>query len=137
MRLTLVRHATLLLELADVRLIVDPMLDEPGARPPVQATPNERRNPLVPLPLEPAELVDGLDAILVTHLHADHWDDGARERLPRRLPLFCQPGDEERLRADGFAEATPVEDELAWRGLSLARTGGRTGTASSPSGSGR
>src|SRR3954447_160469 len=42
--------------------------------PPVPGTPNERRNPLVPLPVDPATLVDGLDAVLVTHLHADHFD---------------------------------------------------------------
>ena len=75
MRVRLVRHATLSVELAGRRLLVDPMLDEPGARPPVANTANDLRNPLVPLPVPVAEVVDGVDAVLVTHLHADHLDD--------------------------------------------------------------
>ena len=51
MRLTLVRHATLLLETSVGRVLVDPMLDPAGARPPIENTPNEHRNPLVELPL--------------------------------------------------------------------------------------
>jgi L-ascorbate metabolism protein UlaG (beta-lactamase superfamily) len=77
--------------------------------------------------VQPAALVDGLDAVLVTHLHADHFDDAAASFLPRRLPLFCQPEDEETLRGRGFADARTVAVELEWRGLAVARTGGRHG----------
>jgi len=55
MRLRLIRHATLIVELAGRCILVDPMLDPAGARPPVENTPNDRRNPLVELP-EPVEL---------------------------------------------------------------------------------
>jgi L-ascorbate metabolism protein UlaG (beta-lactamase superfamily) len=72
-RLTLVRHATLLIELAD-RLLVDPMLDLAGARPPVEDTPNPRPNPIVDLPAPAERVVEGVDAAVVTHLHADHLD---------------------------------------------------------------
>ena len=57
-RLTLVRHATLLLEIAGRRLMVDPMLDAADARGPVRGTPHERPNPLVELPMCAAEAVD-------------------------------------------------------------------------------
>jgi L-ascorbate metabolism protein UlaG (beta-lactamase superfamily) len=125
-RLTLVRHATLIVELGGGgrRILVDPMLDESGARPPVQNTANDLRNPLVPLPFDP---LPGIDAVLVTHLHADHFDDSAAERLPRDLPLFCQPEDEERLRAVGLSPQ-PVGDSVDWDGLTIHRTGGRHGT---------
>ena len=76
-RLTLVRNATLLLELDGRRVLVDPMLDPAGARPPIENTANARPNPLVELPRPPAELVEGLDAVVVTHLHRDHFDDTA------------------------------------------------------------
>ena len=54
MRLTLVRSATVLLDLRGRRILVDPMLDDAGTRPPVEQTANPVRNPPVPLPF-PAE----------------------------------------------------------------------------------
>ena len=55
MRLTLIRHATLIVETAGHRLMVDPMLDAAGARGPVRGTPEERPNPLVELPMSAAD----------------------------------------------------------------------------------
>ncbi len=56
MKITLVRHATLLVETAGRRRVVDPQLDDQGTRPPIDRTPNSRRNPLVPLPVPAAEV---------------------------------------------------------------------------------
>jgi L-ascorbate metabolism protein UlaG (beta-lactamase superfamily) len=126
-QLTLVRHATLLVELDGRRILVEPMLDPVGARPPVGDTPNARPNPLVPLPVPAEELVAGLDAVIVTHLHRDHFDDTGARLVPHDVPVFCQPADEEHLRALGL-DARPVEDELVWDGLRIARTGGRHGS---------
>jgi L-ascorbate metabolism protein UlaG (beta-lactamase superfamily) len=128
MHLTLIRNATLVVQAAGLRILVDPQLDPAGARDAVPNTPNPRRNPVVELPEPPEVLVRGLDAALVTHLHADHFDDTARRLLPRELPLLCQPPDAERLRADGFTDVRPVEDEAALGELRIARTAGRHGT---------
>ncbi len=123
---TLIRNATVLLEVEGQRLLVDPMLDAVGARPAVENTDNDRRNPLVPLPLPVEDVLRGLDAVLVTHLHRDHFDDGAVRHLPRDVPLYCQPADEERLRGYGF-DARPVRDRVVRGSLRIARTGGRHG----------
>ena len=127
MRLTLIRNATLLLELEGRRVLVDPMLDDAGARPPVERSPNPRRNPLVPLPMPAEDVVRGLDAALVTHLHQDHLDETGARLLPRDVPVFCQPEDESRLREAGL-DARAVEDVLDWDGRRVVRTGGRHGT---------
>jgi L-ascorbate metabolism protein UlaG (beta-lactamase superfamily) len=127
-RLRLIRHATLLVGLAGRRVLVDPMLDPQGRRPPVANSPNDRRNPLCELP-EPAEVVVGrLDGVVVTHLHADHLDDTAVDLLAKDLPLLCQPPDEGVLRDRGFADVRPVEGALDWDGVAVARTAGRHGT---------
>ena len=124
MRLRLIRHATLLLRTGGRAVVVDPMLDPARARPPVEDTPNPRRNPLVDLP-EPAEVVvQGIDAILVTHLHEDHLDATAIEQLPKDVPLFCAPDDVEPLRGHGFGDLRPVADAVDWDGVRIARTAG-------------
>ena len=127
MQLTLVRNATLLLELAGKRVLVDPMLDDEGARPPIEGTRNSVPNPTAALPLPAEEVVSGLDAVLVTHRHRDHLDGTAEQLLPRDVPVFCQPEDEEALRELGLA-ARAVDDEVAWEGLRIVRTPGRHGT---------
>jgi L-ascorbate metabolism protein UlaG (beta-lactamase superfamily) len=110
-------------------LLVDPMLDEVGARPAVAGTANDRRNPLVPLPMPVAEVVDGVDAVLVTHLHADHLDEAAVSALPPSLPLFCQEEDAAQLSARGFTDLRPVTvgEAVAFDGLAITRTPARHG----------
>ncbi|HSB75663.1 MAG TPA: MBL fold metallo-hydrolase, partial [Terriglobales bacterium] len=102
MRLRLLRHATLIVEFAGRKLLVDPMLSAPGAMPAIDNSPNPRPNPLAPLPATVQELVQDLDAVLVTHTHRDHWDEAAAQQLPKNVPLLCQPEDEPKLRAQGF-----------------------------------
>ena len=128
MRLRLIRHATLELDYAGRRLLVDPMLDPAGARGPVEDTPNDRRNPLVELP-EPAEAIaERAEVVLVTHLHEDHLDDTAVALLAGDRPVVCQPPDLKTLRERGFTDLRPVERTLALDRMVIARTGGRHGT---------
>jgi L-ascorbate metabolism protein UlaG (beta-lactamase superfamily) len=126
--LTLIRSATLRVQTAGHTLLVDPQLDPAGAREPVPNTPNPRPTPMVELP-EPAEAaVAGIDAVLLTHLHQDHFDTTARELLPTDLPVFCQPQDAERLHADGFIDVRPVHGDAKLGELLIARTEGHHGT---------
>jgi L-ascorbate metabolism protein UlaG (beta-lactamase superfamily) len=124
--LTLIRHATLLLEVGGRRLLVDPMLRAAGSTPPIEGTPNPVRNPLVELPLPVAAVVAGVDGCIVTHLHADHFDDAADEALPRDLPILTQPASVAALRERGLTQVT--DEPAGWLGLDVVRTGGRHGT---------
>lgn len=130
MDIQLIRHATLVLRGGGRTVLVDPMLSPAGAMDPVANAGNDDRIPLTSLPLGDAALralIATLDGVIVTHLHRDHWDAAARELLPRELPIACQPGDAEPLRASGFTRVTPVEGEAEWLGWRLARTGGEHG----------
>lgn len=131
MHIRFLRHATFMVTLGRLRLLVDPMLSPAGAMEPPPNTPNPRKVPLVDLPLDDEQLKQLLaqvDAVLVTHNHRDHWDARAVELLPKTLPVLCQPQDEAAIRQAGFAEVLPVDAMLSWRGLQLARTGGQHGT---------
>jgi L-ascorbate metabolism protein UlaG (beta-lactamase superfamily) len=127
MQLTLVRSATVILELGGRRILVDPMLDDAGARPPIENTRNPVPNPTVPLPFPAEDVVRGLDAVIVTHRHRDHLDARGEELLPRDVPVFCQPEDFDALRELGL-DARAVDDALDWDGLTFTRTPARHGS---------
>jgi len=123
-----IRNATLVIDYAGKRFLVDPLLAEQGAYPGFAGTANSHlANPLVGLPVPMDELLD-VDAVLVTHLHADHWDEAARRLVSRGLPLFSQnEADAADLRADGFADVRLI-DGARFEGIGLRRTGGQHGS---------
>lgn len=128
MHIQLIRHATLKVGYKGRTFLVDPMFSREGELPAVVNSPNQRPNPGVELPLPVSDVLAGIDAILVTHTHADHLDPAATGLLPKHLPLFCQPPDREKLLELGFEQVFPVEGEREWEGIRLTRTGGRHGT---------
>jgi L-ascorbate metabolism protein UlaG (beta-lactamase superfamily) len=126
-RITLVRHATLRLRLGGRTLLLDPGLDPVGAQPPVEPAAVVLPNPLVELPMPVEQATAGLDGVVVTHLHEDHFDETAAGVLDRGLPLLCQPPDVEALRGRGFTALTAVEGSAEWLGIQVHRTEGQHG----------
>jgi L-ascorbate metabolism protein UlaG (beta-lactamase superfamily) len=106
---TLVRHATLLLDSSHGRILVDPMLRAAGTSPPIDDTPNPRPNPLVELPIPIEEVLAGVDLCIVTHLHRDHFDD----LLPLDLPILTQPESADELRSRGHTSVATQHPEIA------------------------
>lgn len=128
MKLQLVRHATLLLDYAGMRILVDPMLSDAGAMAPIQNSPQPRPNPLVPLPFPVEQVLDGVQLVLVTHTHRDHWDDAAIQLVPKDLPLLCQPEDLKKMEAVHFVNAADVHDMKYWSHICITRTLAQHGT---------
>jgi L-ascorbate metabolism protein UlaG (beta-lactamase superfamily) len=128
MRIQLVRHATLLIEYADMRLLADPMLSDAGAMAAILNSPRPRPNPLVPLPCPVEQVLDGVQAALVTHTHRDHWDDAAIQLVPKDLPLFCQAEDLAKMEATHFLNAAAVQEARHWSRISITRTHAQHGT---------
>ncbi|MFC5649317.1 MBL fold metallo-hydrolase [Paenibacillus solisilvae] len=126
MRLQLIRHATLNLQYAGLNFLIDPMFSEAGVNPPINNSANDRRNPLVPLPMK-LEILLNPDAVLVTHVHQDHWDEAAAAALPKATPILCQPGNEETISSSGFTDVTAIESVTAFKHVNIIRTGGQHG----------
>lgn len=128
-RLTQVRNATLRIDYGGVRFLVDPVLADKDAYPGFEGTANsQRRNPLVPLPMPLTSIVD-VDAVIVTHLHPDHWDEVAKAKLNKLLPIFAQNAeDAAQLNAAGFSNVQVLTEQTDFRGVSLSRTSGQHGT---------
>jgi len=124
MQLQLIRSATLRLRYAGRAILIDPDLAPKHSRPPLAGL---SPNPLVDLPLPIDEILAGVELVVVSHLHMDHFDRVAWERVPRDLPLICQPGNEAAIREKGFQAVTVLDDELEWNGLRFKRTLGHHG----------
>ncbi len=129
MKIQLIRHATMLIEINGMSILVDPMLSEAGKMAAVSGVTNSSDNPLVDLPVDPLSLIN-TDAILVTHTHRDHFDDAAREYLPSGRLLFCQPTDRAAILEAGFTNVQAIETSHQWNGIRIVRTGGQHGTGS-------
>lgn len=127
MKLRLIRHATLQVELAGHHLLVDPLLAAPRAFRSLTFGTTAERNPTVPLPVSIDTLLQA-DIIVATHSHFDHFDSVAMARLPKQLPLLCQPTDQARFRRAGFTQVIPiVSSSVVVNDLQFFRTGGRHG----------
>ncbi len=127
MRLRLIRHATLIVEIAGVRIIVDPLLGAAGGQPPIPETPNPQPNPLVELPVPADDVVRDVQAVLITHLHPDHVDIEALTLLDATLPVLCQANDATLLARQGRGDLRPFASETALGQVTVTRTGGRHG----------
>ncbi|WP_407353632.1 MBL fold metallo-hydrolase [Luteimonas sp. R10] len=122
--LQLIRSATLKLRLGARTLLIDPYL---AAQHEGVSYGGRLRSPLAPLPLPVTEILAGVDAAFVSHLHSDHFDEAARRLLPPDMPILCAAALADDIRASGFRHVTAIETDTQWSGTGFELTGGRHG----------
>ncbi|MBJ6752842.1 MBL fold metallo-hydrolase [Geomonas anaerohicana] len=129
MKFMQVRNATAKIEYGGKSFLIDPVLAEKGAYPPFAGTVNQHlRNPLVDLPV-PVETLLDVDAVIVTHTHLDHWDEAARNQIPKTMPVFAQHDkDAALLRDAGFTAVTVLTQKTQLAGITLIKTSGQHGS---------
>lgn len=100
-----VRSATAKITYGGVRFLLDPWLSEKGSFPPIPGSPNaDLRCPIHDLPCSIEELLQ-VDAVIVTHLHFDHFDEKAFQVIPKEMVVFVQDEvDADVLRQSGFTD---------------------------------
>jgi L-ascorbate metabolism protein UlaG (beta-lactamase superfamily) len=123
-KIQLIRNATLRLHYAGCELLIDPYFAPKFSRPSYTGA---SLNPLVELPSPPAAIMAGVELVIISHLHSDHFDPEAQRLLPKALPILCQPGDEMPIRAHGFQQVTPIISHLRWKEMVITRTPGQHG----------
>lgn len=97
MRLTLVGHATVLIELDGVRLLTDPFLRDRTA---FLRTHDRRIDP---------DWSERLDAVLLSHFHRDHYDRPSLRGLDAALRVIGPSGARARLRRLGRSNVEELE----------------------------
>jgi L-ascorbate metabolism protein UlaG (beta-lactamase superfamily) len=127
MKLQLIRNATLLLDYAGHHILIDPFFAPKQSRPSYVGK-GDNINPMTDLPLTPEQILEGVELVIVSHLHSDHFDPVAHERVPKQWPLLCQPGNETFIREKGFQNVRVVDDDITWKGIHITRTNGHHGT---------
>ncbi|MDG2914609.1 MBL fold metallo-hydrolase [Bisgaard Taxon 10/6] len=125
-----IRNATAKIEMAGSTFLVDPYLAPKGSYAGFEGTINsQKRNPLIDMKEPVEKVLEGVDAVIVTHTHADHWDEYAQKVLPKTLPIFVQnAGDAQIIRSQGFKDVRVVGKNTEFNKVKLSKTGGQHGT---------
>ncbi|MCM3162282.1 MBL fold metallo-hydrolase [Metabacillus litoralis] len=128
MKINTIRNATIIVEYAGKKFLIDPMLAEKGAYPPFPNSPRQdQHNPLVSLPTSIEDMIN-VDAVIVTHLHYDHWDEAAKEALPKDMKIFAQnEEDAKEIQSAGFQNVEVLQENTVFEDIKLIKTKGEHG----------
>jgi L-ascorbate metabolism protein UlaG (beta-lactamase superfamily) len=110
--LTFVGTATTVMRLGGFTLLTDPNFVRRGQRVHLGYGLSSRRR--TDPALTPAEL-PRIDALLLSHLHGDHFDRVARRELPKDPPVVTTRHAAKTLRKWGFGHATGLEHWATWQ----------------------
>jgi L-ascorbate metabolism protein UlaG (beta-lactamase superfamily) len=129
MKITHIRNATLIVEYGGKTFLIDPMLAEKGTYPPFpNSIRQDQNNPLVSLPLSLEEIIADVDAVIVTHLHLDHFDDAAKQALPNDIKMFVQNEEDAAVvKEAGFKNVEALTKNTVFQGIQLIKTKGEHG----------
>lgn len=101
------------------------MLSQKGA---IDSWAGIQKNPTVELTMPVEEIVKDIDLVIVTHTHEDHFDKPASSTLNKSVELIMQPADKEFFKKEGFINATVVEGQKVWNGITINRVEGKHGS---------
>ena len=83
----LVRNATLRINYAGHNILVDPFFADKGT---IQSALGVYKSPRVHLTMPISEVTEGLDMVLQTHIHPDHYDETVKQHLPKDILYYTQ-----------------------------------------------
>jgi len=126
MKIQLIRNATIVVEYAEKKILVDPMFSKKGELPaaPMPAKDwNMKRNPLHELPISIDEIIKDIDFVFLSHLHFDHWDKAAEDALPKNIKIFVQDeNDKKKIEKSGFTNVEILTENSKFNEIELSRT---------------
>lgn len=129
MKVNQIRNATIIVEYANKKFLIDPMFAEKGTYPPFpNSARQDQKNPLVSLPTSVENIIEGIDAVIVTHLHLDHFDEAAQRILPKDIKMFVQNEEDAiEVKNAGFQNVEVLREDTIFEGIQLIKTKGEHG----------
>ena len=124
-KIQLVRNATLLIDYAGHRILLDPMFASKGE---LGCWSGQGITPSVDLKMPVDDIIEGVDMVLVTHAHVDHFDDKASAALDKKIKLFGQQADKQFFLNENFWNAEAIADSVVYNGITIIRTDAQHGT---------
>ncbi len=140
MRIQQIRNATLKIGYGGKTFLIDPWLMNKGALgtfadKPFRCVSPEKENvpmPMCELPMAREEILNGVDAYVVTHIHPDHIDMGPQgigAFLEKNTPVYVQDtADADIMVKSGFTDVTVLYEDTTCGDVQLIKTPGRHGT---------
>ncbi|BBX15758.1 MBL fold metallo-hydrolase [Mycolicibacterium duvalii] len=114
---TFIGNATTLIRCGEVTLLTDPNFLHQGQHAYLgYGLLSKRRKP----PALTVEELPALDAIVLSHMHGDHWDRVAQKGLDHGLPIITTPHASKRLHHRGFRRAHGLD---TWQQFDLEKGG--------------
>lgn len=124
MKIHQIRNATLHITYKNTKFLIDPWLGPKEYMPGFEGAYNSQvRQPRTSLPMSPAEIAKA-DAVILTHIHPDHWDEYAANVLDKNICFFVQSqADKKDIESLGFANVHILEEEgTEHKGIMLYKT---------------
>jgi L-ascorbate metabolism protein UlaG (beta-lactamase superfamily) len=98
-----IRNATLVIEVDENIILIDPLLGNKGSMPSYTKQFNPQKNPIIDLPENADELLDRVTHCLITHQHSDHLDKAGEKFLIKKdIPVTCSKLDAKHLKSKGL-----------------------------------
>lgn len=125
-----IRNATGKLTYNDTTFLIDPFFAAKNSFPGFEGTFNsQQRVPLVDLPKSVNEILNDVDAVVVTHTHPDHWDEAAAKSINKDTPIFVQnASDQALIQSQGFKDVRVLSDTATFEGVTLSHRNATHGT---------
>lgn len=124
MNIQLIRSATLKFYFDTCTILIDPCFAPKFS---IYSYAGISKNPLIELPFPVEKILGDIDAVIVSHLHSDHFDSVARQSIKKDTLLLCQPDDEGKIREFGFTNVKPIYGSEVLEGIVIGRFYGQHG----------
>lgn len=127
MKIQQIRNATIRIECAGKHFLIDPWFQKKGTGMSAPSPDPEKAkipSPTTELPFSVEQIMEGIDAMIVTHIHPDHFDPETAAMLDKNIPVFAA-NEETKAQIEGFGYTSVMvlkDEGTDFDGVVLIRT---------------